>query len=517
MTRSVLTTLTHNGDMEATSRFDRYDFTDISPSFFETARKTFTDHRRVHFKALDIEKDPAMQGFEAGTYDMIVASNVLHTTSNLSVTVANAQKLLKPGGKLALYEITEPQILRSGFIFGLLSGWWLSSEDYRQWSPCMSIWSWHGLLSQQGFSGTELVFRDFQSDICHELSIITSTAVVEPKQSASPLCIPKTMIVTEGRMAEESTAQQLGVQLQSLGVSDCSILPLHETASVGDLGKVFCIVLCEIERPLLLNLQFEEYYNIRRLLTSAGGILWVTKGGGASGAPELRMIDGLARVLRTESDENSLVTLAIDANGTSNKQLVQNILKVFMSAATNSADTEYEPAYTEVDGLLYVDRIIEGGEVNQKILRRTLPEQSTMQNFIGGPPLEICVKSPGLLDSLCWIEDTVYALPLAPDEVEVEVQAVGLNFMDCLAVLGHVPFRKFGSECAGFVTRVSQNCEFRPGERVCLAKLGAYNVEIWRYAISDVGFPSFLTKRGPAPGEHFRIINQVIRIINHCT
>ena len=62
-------------------------------------------------------------------------------------------------------------------------------------------------------------------------------------------------------MAENSIAQQLEVQLQSLGVADCSILPLHDTESVV-FSKVFCIVLCELEKPVLFDLQGKEYYNL---------------------------------------------------------------------------------------------------------------------------------------------------------------------------------------------------------------------------------------------------------------
>lgn len=116
MASCVLSILTHNGDAERSLRFDRYDFTDISQSFFENARKLFTDHRRIHFQALDIEKDPVAQGFEAKAYDMIIASNVLRATKDLSVILGYARKLLKPGGKLALFEVTEPQLLRSGFV-----------------------------------------------------------------------------------------------------------------------------------------------------------------------------------------------------------------------------------------------------------------------------------------------------------------------------------------------------------------------------------------------------------------
>ena len=474
MTGSVLHILTHDGDTEGASRFDRYDFTDISPSFFENARKTFTDDRRIHFRVLDIEKDPVAQGFDAGEYDMIIASNVLHATRDLSVTVDHVRRLLKPGGKLALFEVTEPQLLRGGFIFGLLPGWWLAMEDYRQWSPCVSTRSWHEVLTQHGFSGTDIVLADYQNDSCHESSIMVSTAVEEPGQEPSSVCLPKTIIVVADQIADGLIAQQVEIKLRSLGVPDLSICSLHQTASMSGLDEIFCIFLIELEKPLLYDLTPEEYQYVRRLLVSTKGTLWVTKGGGRSASPNFGMIDGLARVLRTESDKSLIVTLAIDVNGTSWDQNIQNILKVFTNTVGQPSDMEYEPAYTEIDGLLHIDRIVEGSELSREILKRSLPEQSNVQSFGGGPPMEICIKSPGSLETLCWVEDTRYMSPLAPDELEVEVQAVGLNFMDCLAALGQGNFKKMGSECAGVVTRVGQECNFRPGERVCVANLDSF-------------------------------------------
>lgn len=67
-----------------TPKFARYDYTDISPAFFEKAEDTFKSHRaraRIAFKALDIEKDPVGQGYEAGSYDLIVAGSVSLTHS----------------------------------------------------------------------------------------------------------------------------------------------------------------------------------------------------------------------------------------------------------------------------------------------------------------------------------------------------------------------------------------------------------------------------------------------------
>lgn len=55
-------------------RYGQWDFTDISSSFFPGAQEMFAaEGQRMRFKVLDIENDPEMQGFECGTYDMVVA------------------------------------------------------------------------------------------------------------------------------------------------------------------------------------------------------------------------------------------------------------------------------------------------------------------------------------------------------------------------------------------------------------------------------------------------------------
>ena len=63
------------------------------------------------------------QGFSAGSYDLIIAANVLHATSPIDNSISNVRKLLKPGGKLALIEITTlvPYV---NLIFSTLPGWW---------------------------------------------------------------------------------------------------------------------------------------------------------------------------------------------------------------------------------------------------------------------------------------------------------------------------------------------------------------------------------------------------------
>lgn len=106
-----------------TPRFANYDFTDVSPGFFEKVmEKTQEFGDLVSFKRLDIEQDPVQQRFSPASYDLIVAANVLHATSNLENTMNRVRGLLKPGGTLILIEVTVKNLAAS-VVFGTLPGW----------------------------------------------------------------------------------------------------------------------------------------------------------------------------------------------------------------------------------------------------------------------------------------------------------------------------------------------------------------------------------------------------------
>lgn len=124
-TRSVLEGL-GGGETGTTTRFSQYDYTDISTGFFESARERFGSWGNlISYKKLDIESEPADQGFESGTYDLIIACLVLHATKSTDNTLANLRKLLKPGGKLIMVENTQ-DALDIQLVYGVLPEWWLS-------------------------------------------------------------------------------------------------------------------------------------------------------------------------------------------------------------------------------------------------------------------------------------------------------------------------------------------------------------------------------------------------------
>ncbi|HEU4769189.1 MAG TPA: SDR family NAD(P)-dependent oxidoreductase, partial [Pyrinomonadaceae bacterium] len=131
----------------------RYEYTDVSASFTKYGKRQFGPaNPYVEFRVLDIERDIEKQGYVAGSFDVVVATNVLHATRQIRNTLANAKALLKSGGWLIVNEITGAQDFTT-LTFGLLDGWWLfeDQENRLKHSPLLSVRGWEQLLRAQGF------------------------------------------------------------------------------------------------------------------------------------------------------------------------------------------------------------------------------------------------------------------------------------------------------------------------------------------------------------------------------
>ncbi|GAX45460.1 beta-ketoacyl synthase [Tolypothrix sp. NIES-4075] len=87
-----------------------YTFTDIGSGFLTQAQQKFKDYSFVEYQLLDIDKSPTQQGFEKHSFDIVIASNVLHATQNIDKTLHHVRSLLAPGGFLLLWEVTQPKI-----------------------------------------------------------------------------------------------------------------------------------------------------------------------------------------------------------------------------------------------------------------------------------------------------------------------------------------------------------------------------------------------------------------------
>jgi len=130
-----------------------YCYTDISPSFLLHAKEHFSERAPyLQTKRLNIEQAPASQGFEHASYDIVLATNVLHATRKMDVTLRHAKALLKGGGLIFINEITGSNLF-THLTFGLLEGWWLHEDgDLRvAGSPALSPEGWRRALLAQGY------------------------------------------------------------------------------------------------------------------------------------------------------------------------------------------------------------------------------------------------------------------------------------------------------------------------------------------------------------------------------
>ena len=142
-------------------RFD-YMYTDISAGFFAEAEARFTaEDTSIDYRVLDIEKDPMDQGFDAHAYDLVIAANVLHATRHLDETLAHCRALLAPSGLLVALENQRGRGWMD-LIFGQLDGWWRFDDRYRANHALAGPEVWRRALADTGFAESEVLGLDLQ-------------------------------------------------------------------------------------------------------------------------------------------------------------------------------------------------------------------------------------------------------------------------------------------------------------------------------------------------------------------
>ena len=129
-----------------------YTYTDLSQFFLKQAQEKFQDYPFVEYALLDIDQNPAYQGFVPHSFDIIFAANVLHDAREVETTLQYLRSLLVPGGLLVILETTRStpfQMASVRFIEGFSH-----YEDDRLDSnqPLLSVPEWQNALNLSGFS-----------------------------------------------------------------------------------------------------------------------------------------------------------------------------------------------------------------------------------------------------------------------------------------------------------------------------------------------------------------------------
>ncbi|WP_366572803.1 type I polyketide synthase [Bacillus velezensis] len=143
-----------------------YCFTDISKAFLLHAEDIFgPEYPYVTYKIFNAEQPVSAEAPDIGTYDAVIATNVLHATKNIRSALRHAKAMLQKNGQLFINEINSRTIFNH-VTFGLLEGWWLYEDHDLRIPGCPGVEpaGWAEALSLEGF-----VHPLFPAEAAHDL------------------------------------------------------------------------------------------------------------------------------------------------------------------------------------------------------------------------------------------------------------------------------------------------------------------------------------------------------------
>ena len=142
-----------------------YLYTDVSPAFLRHGQDAFAAKVPfIEFQRWNVDEPPSGHRIEEGDYDIAIATNVLHATSDIRRTLRNVKASLRRGGVLVLNE-TVHKTLFGTLTFGLLEGWWAFSDASLRiaGAPLLSPVQWLSVLEEEGFGATRFLTEPTQA------------------------------------------------------------------------------------------------------------------------------------------------------------------------------------------------------------------------------------------------------------------------------------------------------------------------------------------------------------------
>ncbi|HSI14073.1 MAG TPA: SDR family NAD(P)-dependent oxidoreductase [Chthoniobacter sp.] len=462
-----------------------YTFTDVSAGFFPAALQKLAAFPEVECKIFDLEKPATEQGFEAGSFDFIIGTNVLHAVSDVRATLGYLHELLVPGGTLAFMDTATPQLWTEA-VFGLTSGWWRFTDlDLRPEQPLMERAQWEKVIRAVGFAETASLPGLIGPGGEGQFGVLARKAWEAPKTSVAETAeapAEKSWLIfaDEGGLGETLVAQ-----LRAAGAR-CRVA--HRADEYSTTGVDTFTLRSEVP---------EDWSRLLKACADAAPerivYLWnldateVRDGDAIMGTDALLhlalALDAIypSAKIRVDSITRGAQPVGRDMGATAVAQapaigLLRVILNEYSNLGCRSIDL---PPTASGDDLKLLWSELQRNEPEREVALRG--EARYAQRLDRGRPsvqrtldpsvtLRLESRERGHLDTLRFAP---FALPpCGPGEVVIDVKAAGMNFRDVLKALALYPgeapdARIFGDEVGGVVTAVGANVKHvQPGDRV---------------------------------------------------
>jgi hybrid polyketide synthase/nonribosomal peptide synthetase ACE1 len=410
---------------EAKECFVSYTFTDVSSGFFGAAETTIGRlSKQLHFKTLDINVEPRNQGFAENSYDLVVASLVLHATVSLRQTLRNIRQLLKPGGYLVVLELQKDLPVRWTAIFGGFPGWWVGLNDGRRVSPCVDIGQWDNLLRDCGFSGCDTV-TPTEDSFAKPLTVFVSQAIDDrisflrdplngtnlTNKVAFNGALGDLVLMGGSHYWTSLLVNQLEARLRVKYGTIRTARTLEELDLSTLTPTTMVISLVELDRPVFCDMSKVKWEKLQRLFGRPRSILWITSGRRAI-EPHANMLIGALRTARSETLGLNVQFVDVEDKEQLDAPLVEGLLLKFVVSALWQKE-DHNISFLDIErelvlspqGEMLVQRLIPNQAMNDRYNSSHRVIQKPIR--IGQSHIRLCLTRHGyILQEEVNAEDT---------------------------------------------------------------------------------------------------------------
>ncbi|MEU1801556.1 SDR family NAD(P)-dependent oxidoreductase [Streptomyces sp. NPDC019937] len=452
----------------------QYVYTDVSAAFFPRAQARFAAYDFVEYRTLDLERDLADQGFGAGSFDLVIAGNVLHASGEMKATLRRLGTLVADGGQLLALESHDEEIL--GPCFGLLDDYWSFTDSEVRTAPLLALEKWPPLLEECGFDEVAQVASAVSGGAYSVLCARRSS----PRPSTTPSVSTnqaggRWLVVAESR--SDSLATALVTALTRAGADEAVVVGTH-----GDDGVWQDRMLPGEGPPAGVVLLFDgagDAADARPDTVRRAGLIRAVAAAhattAADGAGALWLVTGETGLFPPPDRAVAPADAAVWGVGRvlANERAGLRVRRLSLARSADVAADARRLSAELLDATDDEDEVVltRAGRFVPRVL--TCPP-TTREADGTKRPYSLELRQPGLGHQLAWVP----AAPLepGPGEVVIQVRAAALNYRDVMLAAGLLPAGAeppvpggpaLGLECAGDIVAVGPHAgDFAVGQRV---------------------------------------------------
>ncbi|EGC38406.1 hypothetical protein DICPUDRAFT_76035 [Dictyostelium purpureum] len=440
-----------------------YTFSDVSQTFIPGAKEKLSsfgiDNVSVLFKTLDLENNfVSNQQLKPNYYDFVVMSNVIHVIKKISFGLNEIHQILKNNGYLLFIEPYYKSLVGDS-IFGVFDQWWSFEDTELRTDRCgMTEDQWYKILSENNFKNikmnksngiSNILIHSQKQEAQSFINANNSNIIVYSDLNNNNQSFINNLLKDKQNQIVTNTIEQFNNISKDINQNTI----IYFTKTINQLN------INNFKQITLEYIQIVQYL-LKNKLTSTKLVLLSKNCYYKESSNYLASsVTGSFRFFLDQLDTLLLFSIDFDDKSLmniSNTQLINQLID------TSNAEREFIIR----DNKVYIERIKFETNIFKKYTSNSIE------------------KPNGNKDNLYSIlnENLEFQLEskeqLGEDQVEVQVQATGINYIDYLTYTRNLPAElinhnsdihtpEFGVECSGIVTSVGKNVDnFKVGDHI---------------------------------------------------